>query len=452
MTGQGLPPAQRTLAIASLCLSTAAIVLDGSIATIALPTIARELGIGAAYVVHVVTIYQLVLVIGLIPMAALGDRFGFRTIYRLGLGLLIISVLLCFFVSDLRSLLILRFAQATGAALTLSVSSAVLREVYPVRILGRGLALNSMVVSIFTSIAPTLGGAILVYARWPMVFASAAPFAALAVLLSPAMPAPQRHSARFDGVASALYACSMIALFAAIDANLGMPMFLRPVMLIVAIVVGTVLVKYERKAARPVIPVDLLARPLLALSMIGALIAFVASMAVLVLLPFRLGALYGFRTPEIGLAMSVWPLTALIVSPTVGVLSDRIPAWIFGTFGMVLAGTGLALLAHLDHADTVAIAWRLSLCGAGFACYMASNVRLVLANAPADRAASVGSLISTVRLTGQSLGAIVAGAIMAMGWTSSPVALMIPVGLVAIVALCSISRKIEMPSYSSAVE
>ena len=133
-------------------------------------------------------------------------------------------------------------------------------------------------------------------------------------------------------------------------------------------------------------------------------------------------------------------------------LSDRIPAWIFGTFGMVLAGTGLALLAHLDHADTVAIAWRLSLCGAGFACYMASNVRLVLANAPADRAASVGSLISTVRLTGQSLGAIVAGAIMAMGWTSSPVALMIPVGLVAIVALCSISRKIEMPSYSSAVE
>jgi DHA2 family multidrug resistance protein-like MFS transporter len=244
----------------------------------------------------------------------------------------------------------------------------------------------------------------------------------------------------------------MIALFAAIDANLGMPIGLRPVMLILAIVVGTVLVKYERKAARPVIPVDLLARPLLALSMIGALIAFVASMAVLVLLPFRLGALYGFHTPEIGLAMSVWPLTALIVSPTVGVLSDRIPAWIFGTFGMLLAGTGLALLAHLDHASPAAIAWRLSLCGAGFACYMASNVRLVLANAPADRAASVGSLISTVRLTGQSLGAILAGAVMAMGWTSSPFALMIPVGLVAIVALCSISRKIEMPTYSSAVE
>lgn len=438
---EGLPLPRRYWAILALCFSTAAIVLDGSIATIALPTIARDLGIGASESVYVVTIYQLVSVIALIPMAALGDRFGLRTIYRAGLVLLTITVLLCFLVDDLPLLLVLRFAQAVGASLALSVSSALLREIYPVRILGRGLAINSMIVSIFTSIAPTLGGAILAYANWPMVFISAAPLAGAALMLSPAMPGPVRRSVQFDGTAALFYVVTIATFFGAIDSDAGFPAPARIAMFCCAVVSGTLLVQRERRAARPVIPVDLLARPLLALSTSGALIGFVASMSVLVMLPFRLHALYGFNTSEIGLMMSAWPLTTLVVSPVVGFLSDRVPAWIIGTFGMALAGTAMVLLANLADADPAGISWRLSLCGAGFACYMSSNMRLVLANSPSDRAASAGGLIATARLTGQSLGSMLAGAIIAAGWINQPLALFVPAGLTAIVLMLSLSRR-----------
>ncbi|OYW86418.1 MAG: hypothetical protein B7Z20_07400, partial [Sphingobium sp. 32-64-5] len=295
----GLPLPRRYWAIAALCLSTAAIVLDGAIAAIALPTITRDLGINPSSAVHVVTIYQLVSVVSLIPMAALGDRLGHRSVYRFGLVLLTISVLLCFFVGGLIPLLALRFAQAVGASLALSVSSALLRSVYPSRLLGRGLALNTIMVSVFSSLAPTLGGAILAHARWPMVFASAAPFALAALLCSRALPDPVRRPGRFDAGAALLYGLVMTMLFGAIDGNVGLPGPLRVALLFGAIPLGIVLVRRERRVERPVIPVDLLGRPLLALSALGSLLCFAASMCVMVMLPFRLDSLYGMSAPQI---------------------------------------------------------------------------------------------------------------------------------------------------------
>lgn len=432
---------RRYWAILGLCLSTAAVVLDGAIAAIALPTITRDLGINPSSAVHVVTIYQLVSVICLIPLAALGDRLGFRRVYRFGLSLLTVSVLLCFFVRGLYPLLALRFAQAVGASLVLSVSSALLREIYPSRILGRGLALNSMIVGIFASVAPTLGGAILAYARWPMVFASAAPLAMIGLALSGNMPDPVRRSVRFDGRAAALYGCTMAMLFGALDGNVGFSPPVRVALLIGAIGLGIGLVRRESRVERPVIPVDLLRRPLLALSATGSLLCFAASMAIIVMLPFRLEMVYGFSVAQIGLVMSVWPLAMLVVSPAIGILSDRISARLIGTLGMGVATIGLLLIAGLKEAQAVDLYWRLGLCGAGFACFTASNARLILANSPRDRAASVGSLISTSRLTGQSMGAILAGTILSAGWITEGGALYAPAALAVLAGLCSVSRK-----------
>ena len=160
---EGLPLPRRLYAILAVSFGTALIVIDGAIPTVALPTIARDLGVDNSSAVLVVTVYQLVLVMTLLPFSALGDRLGHRRLYQIGQIVFTIATILCFFARSLPFLLVVRAAQSLGAAAALSVSSAMLRAIYPARQLGRGLGINSVVVSSALALAPTLGGVVLAF-------------------------------------------------------------------------------------------------------------------------------------------------------------------------------------------------------------------------------------------------------------------------------------------------
>ncbi|MGV3770917.1 MAG: MFS transporter, partial [Sphingobium phenoxybenzoativorans] len=103
---------RRLLAIIAASFGTALVVIDGSIANVALPTIARDLGVSGSSAVLVVTVYQLVLVMTMLPIAALADRLGHRTLYQYGLILFTVTTILCFFARSLPFLLVVRAAQA----------------------------------------------------------------------------------------------------------------------------------------------------------------------------------------------------------------------------------------------------------------------------------------------------------------------------------------------------
>lgn len=105
---------------------------------------------------------------------------------------------------------------------------------------------------------------------------------------------------------------------------------------------------------------DLLALPLLDLSILGAFLAFIGSMTFLLSLPFRLQEPFGFSPGEIGTAISPWPLGMMLMAPVAGLLSDRYPAGLLGGIGMGIATAGMLLLALMpDGASHWSIAWRL---------------------------------------------------------------------------------------------
>src|SRR5580693_260551 len=135
----GLPTPRRYLAILAISSGTALAVIDGSVVTVALPTLAHDLGVRPSAAVSVVTVYQLVLVMTLLPFSALGSRIGLRRLYQYGQLAFLGSTILCFFAKSLAFLLVLRSIQALGAGAALSVSSALIRSTYPPRQLGRGL-------------------------------------------------------------------------------------------------------------------------------------------------------------------------------------------------------------------------------------------------------------------------------------------------------------------------
>ena len=126
--GEGLPMPRRIWAIIAVSFGTALFVLDSVIANVALPTLSRELDVSEGAVTSVVTIYQLVMVMGLLPFAKLGDRIGHRRIYQIGQVLFCSASALVWFIDSFAMLLVLRALQALGASLALAVASAMIRS------------------------------------------------------------------------------------------------------------------------------------------------------------------------------------------------------------------------------------------------------------------------------------------------------------------------------------
>ena len=439
---EGLPLPRRLYAIAAISFGTALVVVDGAIPTVALPTIARDLGVDQSSAVLVVTVYQLVLVMTLLPFSALGDRIGHRRLYRIGLSVFVICSILCFFAKSLPFLLVVRAAQSLGAAAALSVSSAIVRAIYPANQLGRGLGINSVIVSISMALAPTLGGIALALGSWPWVFAAAVPFGILSLLLGRFLPEPERHSDDFDVLGALLCAATFgLIIFGLESVVHGDSPIVSAAIVLAGIVVAFFFVRRELGEARPIMPVDLLARPVFALSTLGALAAFIASMTIVLSLPFRLEQNFGFGPTEVGAMLAPWPLTILFVAPAAGALSDKVPAGLLGGIGMAIASLALLTLAWLPAEPAWwDIAWRMALCGGGFGLFLSPNARLILGSAPRDRAASAGGLISTTRMTGQTLGATLVAALLALGLGAGPIPALVAAGLAFVAGLCSLAR------------
>ncbi|WEK42615.1 MAG: MFS transporter [Candidatus Sphingomonas colombiensis] len=437
----GLPLPRRYAAIAAMSFGSALVVIDGGVANVALPTIAHDLGVEHSSVVSIVTVYQVMLVMLLLPFAGLGERIGLKRTYQGGQLIFTIATLLCFFAKSLPFLLIVRAVQALGAAGVLSVSSALIRQIYPSNQLGRGLAINSVVVTSSAAAAPTIGGIVLAFAPWPWVFASAIPFAIVSLLLGRAIPDPAPRHASFDVTAAITCAAMFGLIIGGLESGVhGDSPVVSAAIVLTGIIVGFTFVRSQRREANPILPVDLLARPVLGLSAIGGFIAFTASMTLLISTPFRLQEL-GFSAAEIGAMIAPWPMTNMIVAPLAGYLSDRVPAGLLGGIGMVVSVIALVLIAFMPaHPTFFDVAWRMALCGSGFGTYLPPNARLIIGSAPRERAAAAGGLVSTVRLTGQTTGATLVAALLAFGVGTGRVPPMISAGFALIAGLCSIAR------------
>jgi DHA2 family multidrug resistance protein-like MFS transporter len=207
------------------------------------------------------------------------------------------------------------------------------------------------------------------------------------------------------------------------------------------VVSAVLLVRRERKRTNPVVPVDLMAMPVIGLSALAAVCAFVAAGSLLVSLPFLFQQGMGYPPDEVGLLLLPFPLTMLVVAPAAGWLSDRIAPTKLGVTGMAIAIVALLLLAFMGpHPGAFGISWRLSMCALGYGLFFAPNSRLLIGQAPKTRAAAAGGLLSTSRLSGQTLAAAIVGILLATGLGLGPTPMLVACALSVVAALCSFAR------------
>lgn len=404
--GRHLMHPRRAVAIAAVLSSMALVVLDASVANIALPTIARSLRVTPAATVLVITAYQTALLMALLPCGALGERFGYRRVFICGIAVFTVASTLCALSPSLPWLVGARVIQGFGAAAVMALGIALLRFSVPEGQLGAAIGWNALTVALCSAAGPSIGAMIVTGASWPWLFAVNLPLGIIALLASRALPQTVGDAQALDVVSVSLNLFTFGSLAVAAEL-LPHELALSVGLFVAAVVALAVLVRREAPKSAPLIPLDLLrARPF-RISVIASICCFAGQAAGLVALPFYLQHGLGQTPLATGLYMTAWPLTVAATATVVGQLADRISgAWLCAAGGALMcAGLAGAALWPL-HTDPRPLIVFTALCGLGFGLFQTPNNRNMFLSTPPDRSGATGGIQGVARLLGQSSGAI----------------------------------------------
>ena len=440
----GLPTPQRLWAAAAVWLAIAMTVLDSAIANVALPTIARDFGAAPSESIWIVNAYQLAIVTSLLPLASLGEIVGYRRIFRAGLALFIVASFACALSRSMAMLTAARTLQGLGAAGVMSVNGALVRHIYPHARLGQGIGFNAMVVSASLALGPTVASAILSVGPWPWLFGVNVPtgLAAMAVGWTN-LPRNQLSERRFDWLSALLNALAFGLVITSVDVlTRTRAKLVGALELIAGLAVSAVLVRRELALPRPLVPFDLLRKPLFALSVATSIASFAAQTLAFVSLPFLFETVMRHGQVTTGFLLTPWPAAVGAMAPVAGWLADRFSTAILCAIGLALFGFGLVALAVMPlGAAPFDIGWRMALCGVGFGFFQSPNNRMMLGSAPRDRAGAAGGMLGTARLTGQTFGAgLTAIFLHFLGDRGEVAALWTAAGFAAVAAMVSLTR------------
>jgi len=454
-TPDGLPTPRRYWSAAAIWLAMCMSVLDGAIANVALPTIAGELHASAASSIWIVNAYQLAITVTLLPLAALGDKLGYRRVYMAGLAVFTLGSLGCALSHTLAELTAARILQGLGAGGIMSINSALVRFTYPKRLLGQGIGLNAVVISISAAIGPTVASAILSVASWEWLFAINVPLGVVAILIAArALPRTDGSGHELDLVAALLNALAFGFLILGAESVVREGLAVGGAKLAVGAIAAVLLVRRELGRPAPLVPLDLLRIPIFGLSIATSVVSFLAQMLAYVSLPFYFQSVLGRSAVETGLLMTPWPLAVGLAAPVAGRLADRYPAGLLGGVGLGLFAIGLAALSQIHPgASDFQIVWRMALCGLGFGFFQSPNNRALVSAAPLHRSGAAGGMLATARLLGQTAGAASVGVFFHLaGMHATTLALMTAAGVAAAAAAVSLLRLKLAPAAPGAEE
>ncbi|WP_242560725.1 MULTISPECIES: MFS transporter [Pandoraea] len=407
---EGLSASARRIAVPSILLGTFLGNLDASIANVALPTIARDLVADPAATVWVVNAYQLIFAMAVLPLAALGEKLGYRRVFLFGVAGFTLASLGCALAPSLSWLVAARVVQGLCGACMSTIVPALLRMVFPQHMGGRAISLLALTVALSTAAGPSVAAAILSLGDWRWLFAINLPIGLVALAASarflPRTPGAER---RID-VPGALLNAATLALIIIGLGHIGEAGHhgVAALQIVLGLIVAVVLVRHQRSRQAPLLPLDLLRVPVLALSSLTSVACYMAQTLAYVGMPFLLQHTFARGEAATGLLITPWPLVIVFVAPLAGRLSDRFDSTRMSALGLGVFAAGLALLAWLPAgASDWAIAWRMVVCGIGFGFFQTPNNRIIMMGAPRERSGAASGLMTIARTVGMTLGAAV---------------------------------------------
>ncbi|MDX2392592.1 MULTISPECIES: DHA2 family efflux MFS transporter permease subunit [unclassified Streptomyces] len=424
-------PAPRlgTPAIWALVLTGAAsfmAALDNLVVTTALPAIRADLGGKLEDLEWTVNAYTLTFAVLLMFGSALGDRFGRRRLFIIGLGIFTASSAAAALSPGIDALIAARAVQGVGAAIMMPLTLTLLTVAVPAARRGMALGIYGAVTGLAVASGPLIGGTLTEHISWQWIFWLNVPIGlALIPLARLRLAESTAPNARLDVPGTLLISAGLFGIvYALVNANAD-GWTSAPVL--TGLIAGTALIgafiRHGMRAADPVLPMRLFRdRGFLGINVAG-LLMFLGMFGSIFLLSQFLQGVVGYSPTEAGLRMLPWTGMPMIVAPLAGILSDRIGGRPVVAAGLAFQAIGLGWFAVVLSTDVSYAAQlpALILSGIGMALYFAPAANVLMSTVrPADQGKASGTN-NALREVGGALGvAVLASVFSAQGGYETP--------------------------------
>jgi EmrB/QacA subfamily drug resistance transporter len=407
----------KLLTLGACCFGLFMVMLDNTIVNVALPSIQRELGASVMSLQLVVDAYILVFASLLLTAGALGDRYGRKRVFQIGLVVFTIASALCGLATSEEMLIASRALQAVGGSALLPSTLALITATFPDRReQAQAIGLWSGVSAMALVAGPLLGGLLTDTLGWRSVFYVNVPVGAIALLVAGRVITESRNPAgrRLDLAGQVLAILTLGSLtFALIEGN-AHGWTSPPILALLAIaVVGLpAFLLVERRSPNPMLALGFFRDPCFSSANAIALLVGFALLGFVFFNTLYFQTVQGYSPLQAGLRYAPSTLVIVVVAPIAGRLASRYGYWVPVTAGTTLAGAALLLLTRSEAGTPyLELLGPLLLLGLGLGLTISPITAAAVAGMPPGQAGVASATVNTNRQVGGALGVAVLGAI-----------------------------------------
>jgi EmrB/QacA subfamily drug resistance transporter len=399
------------------------IMLDTTIVNVAIPAMSAGLNTTLDQILWVLNAYILVYAVLLITAGRLGDLYGQRNLFAIGLAIFTLASALCGFAQNANELIAARVFQGVGGALLTPQTLAILTTLFPPERRGAAFGIWAGVAGLATLAGPTVGGAIVTYIDWRWIFYVNVPIGIAALvatfLIIPDLRPGRRHGWDFVGVILATTGLFGLV-FGLIEGErfkwgeIDSYVITIPEVIGAGIVLLVLFVIWERYQAEPLVPLSLFEeRNFAVANWIAASIAF-GMMSLFLPIVIYLQSVRDFSALTAGLTLAPMSLTSMIVAPFAGRWADRIGGKYILMVGIFLFAVGFATITFVAAPDSTWINFLAPaiIAGAGMGMTFAPMTTVAMRNISPRMAGAASGVLNTTRQVGAAVGSAVVGALL----------------------------------------
>ena len=417
------------------CFGLFMVLLDGSIVTVALPTIQADLHAHLSDLQWVVDAFLLPWAVLMLTAGTLGDRFGRKRLFLAGLVLFTVGSLFCGLAPTLGWLLAGRAVQGVGAAAIMPGSLAVLAAAFPEpRARAQAIGIWAGVSGLGLAAGPLIGGALIQLSSWPAIFFVNLPVGVVALALGWPLLAESRNpkAQRLDWPGQVLVTGALVCVILALieSSSYGWTSGLILGLFSGAAVCLAAFLVVEARVREPMLPLGLFRSPVFSVGNVGGFLLFFTMLGTFFFVTQFFQSVQGYTALESGVRTLPTTMGMFLIAPLAGRLTARLGPRLPAALGALLAGVALLLIIRIEPDSSYAtLWWDLGLAGIGFGLVLSPLTAAVLSTTPRERAGLGSSVNTTSRQVGSALGVAVLGTVVLQQFSSNIVSRLTQAGV-----------------------